>query len=64
MSELIITCCDYCNKDQSVQTYNGRGYIYVPEEDAIRLFDWIRDETGKIMCLNCQDEREEKDVVK
>jgi len=62
MSELIITCCDYCNNCQDVQRLNGRGYVYADEENAIKLFDWVRDkETGKIKCLTCQDEEAEKD---
>ena len=55
MSESITTFCDICNKDQS-RNLNGRGYCECPEEDAIAYFDWIRNEIGLIVCLDCQDE--------
>jgi hypothetical protein len=59
MSELIITTCDYCNKQQDTRTRDGRGYVVVCEGDAIELFDWKRDASGNIKCLTCQDEEVE-----
>lgn len=59
MAELIITTCDYCNTNQEITKRNGRGYVMVCESDAVALFDWMIDEkTGKIKCLDCQEEGE------
>jgi hypothetical protein len=60
MSELIVTCCDFCNPNQDIPRIHGRGYVYVPENDAVELFDWIKDESGKIKCLDCQNEEQDK----
>jgi hypothetical protein len=60
MSELIISCCDFCNTEQSISHPRGRGYVVVPEEDAVQYFDWIRDENGNIKCLDCQNEELDK----
>ncbi len=56
MSEKIITCCDYCNKDQSTSSAHQKGgYVECDTETAISEFDWVMTPHG-IKCLNCQDE--------
>mgnify|MGYP001608388046 FL=1 len=56
MSELIITCCDICNTNQST---SGAGYIICPEDVAIEHFDWVKLSDGKITCIDCQEDMQD-----
>ncbi len=58
MSILIVTCCDYCNKDQEIHRPDGRGYAYHDAKTCIKDFGW-KQTTNGIMCQDCQDEKEE-----
>jgi len=62
MSESITTFCDICNQGQD-RNQTGRGYCDCPEEDAIANFDWIRNKEGSIVCLDCQYEIVDSDIV-
>lgn len=57
MAEFLVCCCDYCNKELSVHPRNGRGFTVHSEQEAIDDFDWIRTDDGKIMCLECREEK-------
>lgn len=60
MTEFKYTCCDFCN-EQGVITRDGRGYSLHPQKVVIEEdFGWLWDsKQKKIMCINCQDERDE-----
>jgi hypothetical protein len=56
MSEKIITCCDYCNKEQSLQPYQGYGVTEMSEQDTIYYLGWESTKEG-VMCTECQDNK-------
>ena len=58
MSELIITCCDFCNKEQRVE--GGKGYTFRSEEEALSEdFGWIKI-CEKVVCPECQNRGERR----
>ena len=61
MAEILVAFCDYCNPQMSTNPLRGRGFTVHSEEEAIADFDWIRTSEDKIMCLECQDEKESED---
>ncbi len=60
MSELTVCFCDFCNTTKSLHPRDGRGFSEWSEEHSIAELGWKRTSDGKIMCVECQDEQEEK----
>ena len=51
--EKIISCCDYCNPEQSLSPYQGYGMAEMPEQDCIDYLECEYHDKG-IMCNECQ----------
>ena len=58
MTELVITFCDYCNRNLDIIDRKGQGYIQRTEEEAIADFGWKRTADG-VKCQECQEKDED-----
>ena len=59
MTEIILTCCDYCNIECSEHPLDGRGVAVAKEKECIRDFGWIKTPNG-IKCQQCQEDKEDE----
>ena len=57
MTEIILTCCDYCNLEYNEHPHDGRGVAVADTEICVREFEWIKTSKG-VQCLQCQEEGE------
>lgn len=57
MTEIILTCCDYCNPECNEHPLDSKGVAVASEEDCIKYFGWVKTPTG-IKCQQCQEDEE------
>ncbi len=57
MTEIIATCCDYCNPELSEHPLDGRGLVVASEKECIKNFGWIKTPKG-IKCQQCQEDED------
>jgi hypothetical protein len=50
-------CCDFCNPEGCVSTYNGRGYAEGSEKDLLEI-GMFEKRGKKHICCTCLDEEE------
>ena len=62
MTEIILTCCDYCNPECSEHPLNGRGVAVASGKVCIRDLGWVRTHNG-IKCQQCQEDEDKLDLV-
>jgi hypothetical protein len=55
--ELKVTCCDFCNPNGDLHPRDGRGLAVYAEVVAVSEMDWKRMPDGKVMCIECQEEK-------
>ncbi len=57
MTEIILSCCDFCNPECNEHPLDGRGVAVASEEESISVFGWVRTPNG-IKCQKCQEDEE------
>ena len=57
MTEIILTCCDYCNIECNEHPFQGRGVAVASAKECIKDFEWVKAPRG-IKCQQCQDDEE------
>lgn len=57
MSEMTFTACDFCNPDRNIHGNSGRGYAVGSTESVVENLDWKAMSDGKVMCIECQEDR-------